>query len=433
MLVSRLRAIAAAASLGSLSAAASCAGSRAPRTLSPPPVEFLISTPDSTYWVATSGGSMHVRGVPLLLARYNDRFYEIYATDDDHSYDNAQLVGARLYRRDLLTGDSTAVFTDTAVARVAGIYARTHPGERPLNPEEDGETNPQTSATADIDILEVFGPFLSYEYRVDIELPSRAPWHSIRRGVLDLRTGKQTSVADLIGPGEGTQVISAGRRAYEVARDSAVRAERASRRGDERAIAALERRRFDPMSFSVEQVGGKPALTFGIPGEGEGTAGNLVELDPVTIDSASWWRNIQPSLGEPDSSDNDHWAGQGYSVLARYDSASEIARISIVDSAKREWHVVSATGPVWRIDWLDHPPASDAERIALRRAFDQAAQYDENARVASRGAQKNGASLASLHRARPAIRHARGRRSSEGRARVSSWSHRPQPARNPRG
>ena len=224
MPVSRVRAIVALACLAGLSAGASCSGSRtAARAARPPRAEFLLSSPDSTFWVNTTDGAVHLRGVPLILARYDKRFFELYSAEQDQSYYDALLVGERLYRRDLITGDSTVLFADTAVSHVAAIYARTHPDEHPLGAGEEGVANPQTSATAQLDILDVFGPYLSYEYHVDIRLPGRDDWHATRRGVLDLRSGKETEPGDLFGAERGRQIAADARHQYETMRDSAVR------------------------------------------------------------------------------------------------------------------------------------------------------------------------------------------------------------------
>ena len=91
-------------------------------------------------------GRPEVRGEPLVLARYGGRWYEVYSADDDKSYDDALLVGQFLYRRDLLTGDSSLVFADTVVPRMAAAYARAHPDEKPLSPDEDGEADPEPAS-----------------------------------------------------------------------------------------------------------------------------------------------------------------------------------------------------------------------------------------------------------------------------------------------
>ena len=97
---------------------------------SPPTAEFLVSTADSTFWVSAGAGGVRVRGEPLTLAHVDGRYYELYTADDDYSYPDALLLGARLYRRDLRSGDSAVVFVDTIVPRVAAAYARAHPDEQ---------------------------------------------------------------------------------------------------------------------------------------------------------------------------------------------------------------------------------------------------------------------------------------------------------------
>src|SRR5215472_10546332 len=167
--------------------ATACKHAAAPSSMQPPPTaEFLLSSDDSTFWVRTTTGEARVRGAPLVLANYEGRFFEVYSADDDYSFPDASLVGERLYRRDLISGDSTLVFTDTVVPRVAKEYALAHPGERPLGPDDEGDANPSTTVTAEVDILEIYGPYVSYEYHVDMEMPNRPAWHSTRHGVIDL-------------------------------------------------------------------------------------------------------------------------------------------------------------------------------------------------------------------------------------------------------
>src|ERR687884_1426439 len=91
----------------------------------PPAAEFLVAAGDSTYWVRTDTTGVRVRGSPILLARYGGQFYEVYVTDDDRSFTDAAFVGQRIYRRDLITGDSTLVFEDSVVPRMARAYATT--------------------------------------------------------------------------------------------------------------------------------------------------------------------------------------------------------------------------------------------------------------------------------------------------------------------
>lgn len=349
----------------------------------PPPAEFLLSSADSTFWVATTKGETHVRGAPLVLANYDGKFYELYSADDDYSFPDATMVGERLYRRDLITGDSALVFADTVVPRFAREYALAHPGERPLSPDDEESANPAVNATAEVDVLEVFGPYVSFEYHVDVERADHPLWHATRRGVINLRTGRTQTVADVFGGPQGERLVAASRRAFQRTRDS-LRAARPGMSNEERRAAdALSLLEFDDRSFNLAEVDGAPALQFSIPGRGEGALGNAVELEAISADSASWWRSVVSSLPAEDDGGNDRWTGERYRVLARYDTSGQIAQISIADSAKREWPVATVLAPLHRIDWLDHPPIGDDQRRALVRAFDQAAAYDHATRVAT--------------------------------------------------
>src|SRR5438874_4222987 len=75
----------------------------------PPRAEFLVATQDSTFWISSNGKRMRARGAPLTLARYDGRFVELFLADDDRSFPDALLVGLRVYRRDLASGDSTVI------------------------------------------------------------------------------------------------------------------------------------------------------------------------------------------------------------------------------------------------------------------------------------------------------------------------------------
>ncbi|MGH7620900.1 MAG: hypothetical protein ACREMU_01040, partial [Gemmatimonadaceae bacterium] len=254
---------------------------------------------------------------------------------------------------------------------------------RPLDPDEDGDADPPTSATAELDVLDVAGPYLSYEYRVDVTSRGAHAWHATRRGVLDLRTGKSVRVAELFGDSAGTRITTAGRTAFESMRDSVMRI-RSALAGDERRAAdALARLAFDERSFTISTVGGQPAVTFGVPARGDDASGSLVELDPIAAGGAPWWGAVARTLPRTDNADNDRWTGAAYRVIARYDTSGEVANLSIADTARREWPVGSMLAPLRRLDWLDRPGISGATRSALTRAFSEASTYDENTRVAA--------------------------------------------------
>lgn len=357
---------------------------RSPSTdsgLPAPRAEFIISAGDSTFWVGSGKTGVRVRGSPILLARYGGRFYEVYLTDDDRSYANALFVAERLYRRDILTGDSILVLSDTTVPRIAAAYARAHPDDRRLGPDEEASEDPPNSATAELEVVELFGPYASYEYHADIDLEDGRPWHMTRRGVVDLRSGRHTTVEELLGRTAGQRVTELGRRAFEAARDSIRHRRDTLDSQNARALEAFGHLQFDETSFTLVAVDGRPAIRFAVTGRGEGPAGSAVELDAVPVEPGPWWDEVRPVLPDSGEGDIDRWTRPTYRVLARYDSTEAIARVSIADS-QREWPVAAMGAPIHRIDWLDSPALDSVQRRALGRAFDEAATYDERSRIA---------------------------------------------------
>jgi hypothetical protein len=361
--------------------AAGCSrGASRPRGGSPPPAEFLVASQDSTFWIATTDSSVRIRGEPITLAAYEGRFYELYSAEDDYSFPDALLVGERLYRRDITTGDSVPVFADTTVGRIAMTYARDHPDERPLTPDEEVDPDPETSATSQIDVIGVFGPYVGYEYHVDVALAGSSPWHATRRGMLDLRSGASVGLADLFGKTVGQALADSGRRRYEFVRDSIVRDHKARGAIDQRGADALMRLHFDDRSFSLSSVDGKPAVSFDVPGRGEGSAGNVIELDPMSVEPTPWWPPVAERLAIQNANGDDEWTRRHYRVVARYDASGDVARLSIADSARREWPVVMLAAPIRDVTWLDDPPLDGALRAHLTRAFDAAASYGSSER-----------------------------------------------------
>ena len=106
-----------------LAGAAACRGAE-PDAARPPDADFVLSAGDSSYWVTSEGGTIHFRGAPLELARVDGRFYELYVADDDRSYQDAVLVGQRIFRRDLVTGDSLLVYEDTIVWDTVALFPK---------------------------------------------------------------------------------------------------------------------------------------------------------------------------------------------------------------------------------------------------------------------------------------------------------------------
>jgi hypothetical protein len=376
----------------------------------PPIVDFVLAAGDSSFWVTSHDGVVHVRGAPLELARVGGRFYELYVEDDDRSYEDAVLVGQRVYRRDLISGDSLLVYEDSIVPRLAAQYARLHPDDARLQPNEDASDDPLWRATSTVDLTDLHGPFLSYSLHVDVERDDVSPWHTSRRGVIDLTTGHSASLAR-VASGD----LSSIRRRRTLAVSATLDSVRTG--GDRidraRTAALLGSYRLEPDGFTLTLVDGEPAVAYALAGTGAGEAGHLLELPPITIGEPSWWAEVAPTLpiGSADGS-RDVWRHGRYEVVVRYDSSASVARLLLRDSTSREWAVGRVPSPALRIFWLDQPPVDSVARRALLRAFDESALYDEAARTASRH----------VRPARPSVRLAHGRTSV--RQRTPSLRHR---------
>ncbi|MDB4889725.1 MAG: hypothetical protein JWL61_1580 [Gemmatimonadetes bacterium] len=327
-------------------------------TPAPPAAEFVLAAGDSAFWLTSDSAGIRFRGAPLELARYGGRFFELYVVDDDHSFLGADLVGQSVYRRDLRTGDSVIVFTDSLLPQLAREYASKHPDDHPLEPDEEPDDDPELRATATIDLGAAHGPFVSYSLHTDVERDREPLWHTSRRGVLDLRTGRAATLADVAGP-----------QAKVVERDV-------------RALGVPPHHAFDARSFAITTLDGAPAIAYAFPGAGEGDDGHLFPLTPIRIADPIWWRDVAVTLPTTFAEGSrEVWRHNGYAVVVRYDSTGD-ATLAIRDSTSREWKVGHVSGPATRIYWLDGPAVDGDTRHALARAFTEAAGYGADSRVA---------------------------------------------------
>ena len=363
-------------------AVAACGPRASVSSGAPPRAEFLVAIQDSTFWISTTGAKVRTRGAPLILARYDGRFHELYVADDDRSFQDAMLVGLRLYRRDLQSGDSAVVFEDSIVPRIAREYLAAHPRAHRLAPDEDGDEEPATQATADFQVVDVHGPYLSFEYHVDVAQPNARPWHAIRRGVIDLRSGHPAGLSDLFPGNVASALIDSGRHELSSALDS-LRGD--SRETARRAVATLSRARFDDKSFVLTVPDSHVAVEFDVPQRGADVPDDVLPLDPLRPAQPNWWPDLAREFPVAED-DLDRWHpfvdGSGYDVLARYDSSAETARISLSNRGT-EWPIRIVAAPVLHLFWLDQPPLDSAQRHALSRAFDEASLYDETTRTVS--------------------------------------------------
>jgi hypothetical protein len=363
-----------------LLAAAATACRPEPRSPLPPSgAEFLVAAGDSTFWVRTDDGRLRVRRAPLTLANVDGRFYELYVADEDRSYFDALLIAQRIYRRDLLSGDSLQVFEDGRVSEIAREYAAAHPSEEPLAPDEDGSGDPHTVATSDTELLDIVGPLLSYEHHLDIDIANREDSHIVRHGVIDLRDGSATSLDRVFGDTAARRVIADGRSAYRVVMDSVRRS--TARRG-RRAARALDGFRFDSSSFAIQDIDGAPMVGFFVPGADESGGGLALPVPHVRAPEPSWWPGVAPTVPRLGSDSlSEVWRGTRYDVVARYDTSGEFATIVVRDSAQREWMAARVPTPASRVYRLDAPTIDSVSREALARAFDESTLYSGKARA----------------------------------------------------
>jgi hypothetical protein len=409
-----------------LAAGACRSGDRSTRP-APPPAEFLVAAGDSTYWVRTTANGIRRRGSSMMLARLGGDFYEVYTADEDRSFYDAIFVGQRVYRRDLVSGDSALVYRDTIVPGAERHWASIHPDESPLQPDEDASDHPVASASADIELLDIHDAYLSLEHHTDIDVGGVRHMHRTVRRVVDLRSRRDATVREAFGDSAATAVLRSGAALYAAARDSI----RDSREpgADEARTAAVDLS-FDPRSFSLDDIEGQPAVTFVVPGTGDHTTGTTLPLAPIPVTPPDWWASVVPTLPSAHDSVEDRWAGQGYTVRARYDSTSESAALSLADATGREWSLGRIPVPVRHVFWLDAPALDSLHREALARAFDEAVLYDENARLASRRDDVSSASRVILAAAPHRHRRPAARLTAPAGVPVSRRLHRPRTIRS---
>lgn len=355
-----------------------------------PDAELLVISADSTFWVTSTGGTIRVRGVPMLVARVDGTFRELYVADDDRSYADAVFVGHRLFSRDLERGDSLELHRDTVVQSLARTYERRHPDEAPLEPDDPENDDASVRATGDIEILALHGPYLSFEHHTDVdtrgdELPD-AHQHSYRRGVLDIRTGRVVALSELFAHLSTDSAISAGRDEWRRARDSLLVAPGIAVR---RVRGALDAFAFDAGSFTLGSAGFAPTVRFAVPARGTNPDIEPIELSSRRMPVPAWWGAAALELPQ-ESGDQAVWGRRADTLIvsANHDTRLWELRLRVGAAGARAVArpvarlVARFSSPVDRVIWLDStvPPSA---RAALTRAFAEASEYDGAGQVAA--------------------------------------------------
>lgn len=359
----------------SLACVAAC---RADQRQAPPPPDFaaVIAAGDSSFLLERTSGALTLRRSPLLITRLDDRFHEVYLVDEDLSFHDAVLIGQRVYRRDLLTGDSVLVRYDSTVRQVAMRWARQHPGDRPLLPDEDTAEEPTAQVTSDTQLLDVVGPFLSLEFQLDVDAPGEAHRHQSVRAVVDLRDGSLVRLAHLTTPAETQRVLQVALQRLNVASDS-IRDARDARAA--RARSLVGGFALDATSFELIDSYPRPSVSFLVPGRGARAAGYslpLADIEFEPIGFGSDWRETRPTAGDSASFT---WNFPDWSLQAMADSIGVAANLTVSNHVGF-WSVGPVPLPVRRVFAV--PAADTIWRGAVRRAFDDVVQWQGDGRVA---------------------------------------------------
>lgn len=361
-----------------------------------PDAELLVVSADSTFWVTSTNGAVRVRGVPMLVARVDGRFHEIYVADDDQSYFDAVFVSHRLFSRDLERGDSVELHSDSLVRAMARSYAIEHPGEAPLSPDDPENDNASIRATGDIEILGLHGPYLSFEHHTDIDSrngdAAAAHQHAYRRGVLDVRTGGILALPALFAREPSDSAINAGRREWKAARDSLLVSPGLAAPRTRRAIADFA---FDPLSFTIGSASQAPTVRFAVPAVGHNPDLEPIELAPRRLPSPEWWRLVVAELPR-ESGNLETWARSADTLVVAANHDAHLWAVRLKLGASDAHAVVRLSSAVDRVLWLDGSVSASA-RKALTRAFAEASEYDGGAPVAANQPGSAPVTLASAH------------------------------------
>lgn len=394
--------------------AAACA--RDDRSAVPPDAEFLFAAGDSTFWVRSGAEGLRVRSAPILLTQVDGHFIEVFIADGGADFTDASFTSAHLFARDVTRKDSLSLFHDDRVQHEAERWNARHPGEEPIDLDSDQvPSDPRTVVSEEIEVLDVHGPWVTFNHLLDIDLENKEPHHHMgHRYVVDVRTGMRTSLQSLFGDAEAHRIIAQAKQSFKQLGDS-IRAAR----GDRAALAreSLDSFHFDSTSFGLADVARAPAVAFMIPGTGADGEALALNLPPIAATAPSWWTNVKATLPvwSADSSVV-RWTRSGYEVtarpkidtasisgngtlalaltrkagaaLSRADSAradsSKTTRATATRRAPSEWPIATVPMPAYQLIPLDDPAVSTVVRSALARAFDASSSLDGVVHTASR-------------------------------------------------
>jgi len=353
----------------------------ATRSTARPDAEFLVVTDDSTAWVRSAADTVVVTRAPMLVATLAGRLIEIYVAEEPIDFEDATFLVTRVFRRDLVSGDSTLVFADSTVLREAQEYVRAHPGAERL--EEDEPPSPGARALeASVTPLDVVGPTLGVEVHLDRTVGDLGT-HDTYRATVDLRTGSRLSMAEVMAPGGAPAAIQRAQTAFASAILLASRREEPVGKAASRAMAAL---RFDSLSFTLARAGDSLAAQFLVHDEqviDETRDTHRFSLEPVPVAPPSWWTGARSALPRRLADSTARIDLGALSLDVAYDTGDVAVIAARTTTGVRP--VTRIRGPVRRVitvgDSLIQPVGQ--WRRALERAFSESGYYSDQVRAAS--------------------------------------------------
>jgi hypothetical protein len=203
---------------------------------------------------------------------------------------------------------------------------------------------------------------------------------------LDLRTGVTTSLEALVGRQSARQVIAEGQRQWRELRDSTLAASRGTK--EEFSLRAeYERLSFDARSFVLEVQSREPVVRFALAQSGALNPAPVTELGPIRVPEPAWWPTVRADYSVDDALGSREWSRGSFSVVARLaQGVTPRAAFALRDAGGQEWPLGFVPATVHRVIWLDDSTVAPGTREALQRAFDEAALYGEETRLARRNA-----------------------------------------------
>lgn len=378
-----VRAAVAACAVTGVAALAACRGETPGSGDTLPGAEFLFAAGDSTYWVRSSSEGMRVRSAPILLTQVDGRLFEIFLADDGAEYPDASFATARLWSRALQSKDSTLLFADSTVTRELTAWRNANPSESEIDPnDEDAPDDPRTVVHDEIEIIDVHGPYLTFEHLLNADIDGGPPHqHRGRRYVVDVRSGHLATLGDLLGTDESSKVIARARASLTQLTDSI---RQASKSGDDRASVAVETLDsfvFDSTSFGITDLSREPAIAFMVPGHSTDGEALALYLPPIAVKAPAWWSAVRATLPEwSKDSSRVRWERSSYDVVATPsadgDALSLVLRARGLATSRAEWPVATVPAPAYQLIALEKPPLDSVARSALARAFDVSTSLD---------------------------------------------------------